>query len=59
MLILTRKVSEAICIGDDAKIVVMDVCRNQVRLGIQATRDVTVDREEIAHREVRERESLE
>ncbi len=41
MLILTRRVSEAICIGG-----------TQVRIGIKAPRDVTVDREEIAQRKV-------
>ena len=57
MLILTRKVSAAICIGDDIEILVMALRGNQVRLGVKAPRDVTVDREEIAQRKVRECDS--
>ena len=52
MLILTRKVSEAICIGTDIEILVLAVRGTQVRIGIKAPRDVTVDREEIAQRKV-------
>ena len=57
MLILTRKVSAAICIGDDIEILVMALRGNQVRFGVKAPRDVTVDREEIAQRKVRECDS--
>jgi len=53
MLILTRKVSEAICIGTDIEILVLAVRGTQVRIGIKAPRDVTVDREEIAQRKER------
>ena len=46
-LVLTRNVNEAIIIGDDIKITVLDVSGRSVRLGIDAPRDVIVDREEI------------
>jgi carbon storage regulator len=54
MLILTRKLTEVIRIGDDIEIVVIAVHGNQVRLGITAPRDVAVDREEIARRKAGE-----
>jgi len=47
MLILTRRISESVIIGDDVKITVLGVKGNQVRLGIDAPRDVSVHREEI------------
>ena len=47
MLILTRKVGETIRIGDDIAISVIDIRGNQVRLGIEAPRDITVHREEV------------
>ena len=47
MLILTRKQSEALVIGDDIEITVLGIKGNQVRLGITAPRDVTVHRKEI------------
>lgn len=50
MLILTRRVQEAIIINDDVTITVLSVNGNQVRLGIDAPRDVQVHREEIYHR---------
>ena len=50
MLILTRNIQEAIMIGDDVTITVLSVNGNQVRLGIDAPRDVEVHREEIYHR---------
>lgn len=50
MLILTRRISESIIIGDDVKITVLGVKGNQVRLGIDAPKDVTVHREEIYER---------
>lgn len=46
-LILTRNINESIIIGDDIKITVLDVSGRSVRLGIDAPRDVIVDREEI------------
>ncbi len=50
MLILSRNIGEAIHIGNDIKLVVLDVQGNQVRIGIDAPRDVAVHREEIFHR---------
>ena len=47
MLILTRKAGESIKIGDDITISVVEVRGHQVRLGIEAPRDVVVHREEI------------
>ena len=47
MLILTRRVGEALMVGDDTKIVVLDVKGSQIRLGINAPKDVQVHREEI------------
>lgn len=50
MLILTRRISESIIIGDNVKISVLGVKGNQVRLGIEAPKDVSVHREEIYER---------
>ncbi|MEK7423108.1 MAG: carbon storage regulator CsrA [Actinomycetota bacterium] len=47
MLVLTRRVGESILIGDDVVITVIELNRDQVRLGIRAPRSVTVHREEI------------
>lgn len=55
MLILTRRAGEALRIGDDIEVTVMAVNGSQVRIGINAPRDVAVDREEIAERKRRDR----
>jgi len=47
MLILTRRVGETLMIGDDVTITVLGVKGNQVRIGVNAPRDVAVHREEI------------
>jgi len=47
MLILTRRVGEALMVGDDTKIVDWGVKGSQIRLGINAPKDVKVHREEI------------
>ncbi len=47
MLILTRRVGETLMIGDDVAITVLGVKGNQVRVGINAPKDVPVHREEI------------
>lgn len=50
MLILTRRISESVIIGDNVKITVLGVKGNQVRLGIDAPKSVSVHREEIYDR---------
>ena len=50
MLILTRKVGESVLIGDDIFITVLSVRGNQVKLGVQAPKEVSVHREEIYQR---------
>ena len=50
MLILTRRISESLMIGDEVKITVLGVKGNQVRIGIEAPKDVAVHREEIYRR---------
>jgi carbon storage regulator len=50
MLILTRRVGEVLTIGDDVTVTVLGVKGNQVRLGVNAPKDVPVHREEIYER---------
>ena len=50
MLILTRRVGETLMIGDDVTVTVLGVKGNQVRIGVNAPRDVAVHREEIFER---------
>jgi carbon storage regulator len=61
MLILTRRVGETLMIGDEVTVTVLGVKGNQVRIGVNAPRDVAVHREEIYERIKREHpsESLE
>jgi len=50
MLILTRKVGEVLMIGDDVTVTVLDINGGHVRIGIDAPKDVAVDRKEIRER---------
>ena len=54
MLILTRRINETLNIGDDVQVTVLGIKGNQVRIGINAPRDVPVHREEIYLRIKRE-----
>ena len=50
MLILTRKVGESVLIGNDISITILSVRGNQVKLGVEAPKEVSVHREEIYQR---------
>jgi flagellar assembly factor FliW len=50
MLILTRKIGESILVGDNIRLVVLEIRGRQIRLGIEAPPDIVVLREEIAQR---------
>ena len=49
MLVLTRKIDQSIIIGDNIKLIVVEIRGDQVKIGIEEPRDVTVHREEVYH----------
>ena len=50
MLVLTRKIGEAICIGDDVELVISDILKNAVRIGVKAPKNLPIYRKEIYER---------
>lgn len=58
MLILTRRLNETVMIGDDVTVTVLGVKGGQVRLGINAPKDIAVHREEVYERIKNEQQNM-
>lgn len=54
MLVLSRKQGEQICIGEGVVVTVIEVHGGRVQIGIQAPREISVDRQEIRQRKIEE-----
>jgi len=58
MLILTRRVGEKLIIGEDVTVTILSLKGNQIRIGIDAPREIKVHRQEVYERIRKEREKL-
>ena len=59
MLILTRKVNETLMVGDDVSVTVLGIKGGQIRIGINAPREVAVHRQEVYEKVLQERKEVE
>ncbi len=56
MLLLTRKMGESICIGDNIELRILEIRKGQIKLGIEGPRQVSVHRQEVYQRILNNRE---